>query len=161
MKLSSKPMLGLLAPLLFIGIALPCVPDGGSGTVTLPRPRLPSAPPNAPGGSSWSSDAPAAEEHDDASPNDPMGDATPSSDGNSASVPVTNTGGNLQGPNGVTQNGGAEGDCIEVAICWKYWTWTRHVMFQSTDTGFEIQYYWLYEELEVCNGGNDVEVCPC
>ncbi len=149
------------APLLFAAVAIPCVPDGGSSTVTLPRPPLPPAPAGAPGSSSWGGGAPQAYEHDDASPNDPMGPATPGSGGSDASVEVSNSGGDLSGPNGDVVNGGWEGDCIEVTICWTYNTWVRRQKFVFTETGYAIIYYWAYVTKEVCNGGNDVEVCPC
>lgn len=159
---SSKPLLALVAPALVVAIALPCVPCGGSSPVTLPRPSLPSAPSGAPGSSSWSTDdPPRAEEHDDITPNDPMGPATEDASTNTGSVEVTNDHGDLKGPNGNDQNGGGEGECIEVAICWFYWTWTLVTDYVPTETGWETHTYWQHVRKKVCNGGNDVEVCPC
>jgi hypothetical protein len=90
-----------------------------------------------------------------------MGSATPSDDGTSASVDVMNDNGDLKGPNGDTQNGGGEGSCIEVQICWYYWTWDKRLSARFTSTGFEIVCRWVLVRKKACNGGGDVEVCPC
>lgn len=52
---------------------------------------------------------------------DALGSATETSSGGNTtfSVPITNNGGTLSGPNGVPQNGGTEGDCIEVYVKFK------------------------------------------
>ena len=60
-----------------------------------------------------------AQEHDSLSPNDPLGGPTITSEGGnlySVCVGITNTGGDLSGPNGEVQNGGSEGGCIEVLL---------------------------------------------
>lgn len=158
---ATKSVLCIVVPLLFARLALPCVPDGGSTTITLPRPSLPADLPGAPSGNFWAGTSPGAEEHDDTSPNDAMGKATPDATGNSASVDVTNTGGNLKGPNGTVQNGGSEGDCIEVRICWSYWTWAQRPFIRFTHTGFESGWYWVRVKRQKCNPRRGVEVCPC
>lgn len=148
---------------LAIRLAIPCVPDGGTSTTSLDRPKLPEAESGAPEPSSWEGGqgSPTAEEHDDATSNEPMGNATPSADGSSASVDVSNSGGDLSGPNGDVVNGGWEGDCIEVQICWHYTTWVKVLQFVFTETGFRTRYVWIKVRREICNGGNDTEVCPC
>ena len=55
----------------------------------------------------------------DYGPNDDMGDASIADLGNGkykVSAEITNCGGDLKGPDGSTQNGGPEGDCIEVYL---------------------------------------------
>ncbi len=55
-------------------------------------------------------------EKDFFSPDDPLGPGEFNQSTNEASVTITNTDGKLSGPNGVVQNGGLEGDCIEVYV---------------------------------------------
>ena len=93
----------------------PCLPEGETRDVTftthLTAPGTPADAEIIPGsGEAW--------EHDNWS-DDPMGEPTevPLPGGGMAfTVPVRNDGGNLSGPNGVVQNGGLEGDCIEVLV---------------------------------------------
>lgn len=95
----------------------PCVPDGDTNNVELEADLTdPGTPPGAeviPGSGQGMESDPLSD--------DPLGAATETTSGSSTTfdVPITNTGGVLSGPNGVPQNGGAEGDCIEVFVKYK------------------------------------------
>lgn len=90
-----------------------CVSDGTSESITFTTPDLP-----ADSGGLTPDTQPTMWE-DDVFSDDFMGAATSSSPG-SATGTVTNSGGDLFGPRGGDQNGGLEGDCIEVKMCWDY-----------------------------------------
>ncbi len=99
-----------------------CIPTGKKVDSCADRPNLNEGE-NIPVGSYYGLNGgdPRGVEDDSMSPDDPMGGATPNSNGSSACVEVENKSGNLSGPNGDVQNGGVEGDCIEVKICWSYY----------------------------------------
>jgi hypothetical protein len=96
--------------------------------VTGTRPSLPSSG-GGPETPRWGSDrnsGPSMSEDDSTSPDDDMGSTSTQGDQGSASTTtskgqVCNENGDLSGPNGTVQNGGGEGDCIEVKICWWYY----------------------------------------
>lgn len=96
-----------------------CVPDGATVPVDFPRPdlRQPGVPTDAqwaPGGGD-----PKAYEKDRVTSDDPMPTEPGSSD--PCRVPVENEGGKLKDGSGKTQNGGTEGECIEVYVEWTYY----------------------------------------
>lgn len=95
-----------------------CVPDGQTTPVSFPRPELDQ--PGVPVDAQWApgGGAPSAWEKDSFTPDDPM--PTAPGTGDPAEVPVGNAGGKLKDGNGKTQNGGTEGDCIEVYVEWTY-----------------------------------------
>lgn len=98
----------------------PCVPSAHVAHITFTRPSLIQA--NMPVGAEWhpiESGDPQAFESDVFS-NDAMGPAAAGNPPDTASVDVTNQNGNLNDATGRTQNGGGEGDCIEVVVCWTY-----------------------------------------
>lgn len=147
--LSAGVALSVLAAL---ASAVVCVAAGGSTTVTGTRPKDPPA--GTGNQSQWDKNPPHAEEHDSTSSNDDMGEATENpSNPQEASAQVSNTGGNLSGPNGKTQNGGAEGDCIEVIITWKWYLWWGDI-----ENGWWEQYEWSSPATEVCPCGSSD--CP-
>ena len=86
----------------------PCIPDGDTHNVDFTTDS------NVVPGSGEGMES-------DIGPDDELGSATETSSGGNTtfSVPITNNGGVLSGPNGVPQNGGAEGDCIEVYVTFK------------------------------------------
>ncbi|MDA1258994.1 MAG: hypothetical protein O3A20_00065 [Planctomycetota bacterium] len=96
-----------------------CVPDGASVPVSFPRPDLQQ--PGVPTDAKWApgDGNPQGYEKDRFTGDDPM-PTTPGS-GDPAEVPVENEGGKLKDGNGKTQNGGTEGDCIEVYVEWTYY----------------------------------------
>lgn len=169
--LAFRPLLALTALSAFMPMeGAPCIPDPGSIDLEFPKPSLqqagipvsavwPNSHPNRPA-------PPPAALEDDPLHDDPMGAATASADGSSASVTVTNIGGNLFGPNGVDQNGVGEGDCIEVKVCWTY-------LFQKTvSAGFKFSIGDLFgggsrisiamvvwDKATICS--ESVEACPC
>lgn len=97
----------------------PCISSGTAATVTFTRPSL--LTPGTPVGAIWSSGTgdPQAFDEDPAL-DDLMGDGIPGSPPTTASVIISNFNGDLSGPNGVTVNGGTDGDCIEVYMRWTY-----------------------------------------
>ena len=105
---------------LALATTLPCIPDGKSTDVTSDRPDIDGAgmPPDA----EWESGdgSPEGFDEDTLSGDDSLGDATPSANGKSASVTITNVGGTLYGPNGQDVEGPGEDDCLEVYIAWWY-----------------------------------------
>jgi hypothetical protein len=120
---SSLWRIALMVALLVGSVAAqnaPCVPSGHQAHITFTRPSLIQA--NMPVGAEWHPNAsgnPQAFESDVFS-NDPMGPAAAGNPPDTASVDVTNQNGNLNDATGRTQNGGGEGDCIEVIVCWTY-----------------------------------------
>lgn len=149
--------------------AAPCVPAGGSTAPTFDRPPL--GEPGDPVDAEWvdgdpsandDSGAPQAFEEDLVS-DDPMGAAVPSAGGAQASVPVDNRGGDLSGPNGTDQNGGGEGDCIEVYVEWTYRypvtvTYGRKLSLWGADVG---ETYTVVIWREGKKRSRVKEVCPC
>ncbi len=148
----------------------PCVPDGTTTTPQFGRPPL--GGPGDPVGAEWvdrgtdpddNSGDPQAFEQDGFSGDDSMGGATPSADGGQAGVPVTNEGGDLSGPNGEDQNGGAEGKCIEVYVEWTYRYPVEIRRSKSlslwgyTDGEIEITIIWK----EGKKRSKVKEICPC
>ncbi len=94
----------------------PCLPEGETRDVTFTT-HLNSA--GTPADAEIILGSGEAWEEDPFSPNDPLGElieAPLPGGGMTFTVPVRNDGGNLSGPNGVVQNGGVEGDCIEVFV---------------------------------------------
>lgn len=149
--------LALLAPPFVAAAYADCLPSGGSTNLSGTKPGLPN------GHSSWSGAPPQMVEDDGGNGltgglggfgDDAMGAATPSGDGSSASGTVTNTDGDLSGPNGADQNGFGEGDCIEVKFCWEYQFWMPALIGKDgTYTPAHWEFGWQCSEPE--------EVCPC
>lgn len=147
----------------------PCVPEGGRVSPGFDRPPL--GQPGDPVGAEWvhspgtadGSGDPQLREKDSFSGDDPMGAATPSSDGSAASAPVDNHDGDLSGPNGEDQNGGSEGPCIEVYVEWTYrYPVTIHKSITSSLWGLssgetEIVVVWKYAKKRA----KVKEICPC
>jgi hypothetical protein len=167
-----SPVLALTAlSVLLPGDALPCVPNPGDLSVDFPKPLLqqvgvpvdavfPEVPPADPSyGPQGSEDDPLFD--------DAMGAATPTEDGQSATLTISNVGGHLFGPNGEIQNGGLEGSCIEVEVCWPYLypvTVTTGVKVNLGDAliggGTRVNVQIVVWELgQICSG--TMEVCPC
>jgi hypothetical protein len=109
-----------------------CLSNGNSATVNCARPDIQAG--GHGGNCEWAGDSadgddnnnngsgnPRLMEDDTTSPDDPMGHASTTDNGQHASGTVTNSGGSLSGSSGGVQNGGWEGDCIEVKVCWYYW----------------------------------------
>lgn len=131
-----------------------CIKDGASAEVATIRPASP------PSGT-WTSTDPKMKEDDSTSPDDEMGDATTDSSGVTKGQ-VSNTNGDLSGPNGEDQNGVTEGNCIEVKFCWEYTVWVAgHYGFYVA--GDEIRWGWIpgYSELLWSCSTPPQEVCPC
>lgn len=131
-----------------------CVSDGTHVTMTHDRPALPeSSDPEQP--KSWTTEDVQMKEADPIS-DDPMGPAGKTDTTDPASSTVTNSGGDLFGPRGGDQNGGTEGDCIEVMFCWtaRLWIPAKLIVFLE-------EYVWIqghYETEEVCS--DPEQVCP-
>ena len=109
-------------------LATTTIPCGGSVKFAVNQPRLDEED-GIPEGATYTgggTGGPSVFEHDSTSSDDRMGRGTTrnaAADGKGGGVSeicITNTDGNLEGPNGVVQNGGGEGDCIEVMMCWRY-----------------------------------------
>lgn len=132
-----------------------CVPDGTSATITFTQPPLPA------GSGGWTpGSSPNMKENDPLS-DDEMGPASSTSPG-SATGNVTNSGGDLFGPRGGDQNGGTEGPCIEVKMCWEYEHWVPPVSILIEDPVWgwiwaTLPGYW--DTREICSEP-PVEVCP-
>jgi hypothetical protein len=98
-----------------------CIPVGGSQDVGFDRPPIDG--PGMPAGASWTgggSGNPQTLDADFWSAPDDIGAPTPSSDGNSANIEITNSGGELFGPDGEQIDSGLEGDCAELYTCWSF-----------------------------------------
>lgn len=110
--------------------------DGGSKSLSFDRPPLP--PGGEPNGesNSWGESTCFVQEDDWPDPNDYMGPASATDPANGAGitpspavstevawVEITNSGDDLFGPRGGDQNGGLEGDCIEVVVNWAVRVW--------------------------------------
>jgi hypothetical protein len=83
--------------------------------------------------------------------------------GGSTTGTVTNSGGDLFGPTGGDQNGGLEGECIEVKICWKYRYYVPpQIMYVPQTDGILVAYpipgYWV--NTWHCSSPPS-DVCPC
>ncbi|MEW6071077.1 MAG: hypothetical protein AB1726_00600 [Planctomycetota bacterium] len=100
----------------------PCIPEGESTELTYDRPDLKDS--GMPASAEWTgkdgSGQPEARDKDYLN-DDSMGAATPSADGEQASVTLRNSGGEIYGPNGEDVTAGLEGDCVEVYVRWTYW----------------------------------------
>jgi len=98
----------------------PCIPDGGSATEDFNRPPINSV--GMPTSAEWTGGDgdPEAYDVDAWSAPDDMGAGTSSANGDTASVDVHNTGGNIIGPNGAVVEGGLEGDCVEIVMVWHF-----------------------------------------
>ncbi len=142
----------------------PCIPDGDTHDITfktdLTEPGTPPGSEVIPGsGQGMESDVPGSD--------DPLGPAGDNSTGGSTTftLPITNVGGVLSGPNGTPQNGGTEGDCIEVYVKYKIrykvkvcdGDPTQVDSGESSGSG-ECWYEWREEEREF---SPPKEVCPC
>jgi hypothetical protein len=101
-------------------VAPDCVPDGGSSTQTFDRPPIDA--PGMPTNAHWSGGdgEPQASDVDTWSGPDAMGPGTSSASGDTASVTVHNSGGNIIGPNGAVVEGGLEGSCVEMVMVWTF-----------------------------------------
>lgn len=115
-----------------------------------------------PGFNGWTG-GPRGREHD-TDYHDDMGPATTTNPGPppTACVKVSNSGGDLFGPGGGDQNGGFEGACIEVMICWPY-SRTYEKAFPCATygqkPGFGTCWITVTETWEACSDW--IEVCPC
>jgi hypothetical protein len=100
----------------------PCIPANSKVNVQFDRPSLGQS--GDPVTATWTGDngsgSPFAYEKDIIDPDDFMGWAKPGSVAHTATVEIENKSGVLSGPNGKQQNGGVEGDCIEVYCGWSY-----------------------------------------
>ena len=142
-----------------------CVPTGTSKQFDFDRPGMqPSDDANHPPVWAHPDGDPKVEEVDTIS-NDAMGDAKTTDTG--ASVEVTNSGGDLSGPNGKVQNGIGEGDCIEVRVCWTYYRYTQvwelgslELIFEKDGGGlnFRFEPIWRWVRVETCSDPR--EICP-
>lgn len=124
-------------------------------------------PPLPPGGRAWVPTNPRGREDDGGQANpaeygddDDMGPAVQAANG-SWCITVTNSGGDLFGPEGGDQNGFWEGSCIEVKICWPYYKpVTKRLITGYDSLDRPIYVTWtVIEEWEACSPW--VEVCPC
>lgn len=153
--LISSAAVGLVLGGLYASI---CVPDGTKVTVHATRPTNPPA-------GTWTSTAPEMEEADMTDPDDPMGDASITSTGDTSGG-VTNSGGDLFGKTGGDQNGGTEGDCIDVRFCWEYTYfvpagWYPVPGLVDPETGQGV-YQYVHAHWETDWHCSDIqEVCPC
>lgn len=132
-----------------------CIPEGTTEDECFDRPPLPSG---SPGGVRWGGNEGNPTGWDeDFGFDDPLGDATPSGDGSEACIPVTNTGGELRGPNGADL--GLSG-CIELYMCWTYQVWVSYAFSYSTGDGTQFEGgggYW--KDKKICVSYRSV--CPC
>jgi hypothetical protein len=103
---------------------LPCIPEGES--ITFGGTPPPTAGLGLEQPSEWADGSnPALGEiapqigEDDPLADDDMGEG--SWIGGNVAFDISNAGGTLSGPNGTPQNGGTEGDCIEVYVDVPYW----------------------------------------
>lgn len=138
-----------------------CVPDGTTVPVDYPRPdlRQPGVPLNAewaPGGGN-----PQAYERDRYSGDDPM--PTRPGDGDPCEVPVENDGGKLKDGDGKTQNGGLEGECIEVYVEWTYYYPVKHNLGGSlrigSMSGYKNRCWYVWKQGKIRSLVK--QVCPC
>ncbi|HIG10280.1 MAG: hypothetical protein ABGY71_03920 [bacterium] len=159
----------LSAPLIF---AADCISEGTTSDYEFDRPALGQA--GDPVSAEWAcgTGEPTIWESDPISGDDPMGNATAGNPPTTAAPPIENKGGNLSGPNGDTQNnGGFEGDCIEVYLVFTYRYQVTRTVSHTTGTTVEpggvgghdstthsrTTTYWV-------NGtkrSNTKEACPC
>ncbi len=132
----------------------PCVPEGGEVAVDFSNPDV---------GPDDTIDSAEGMEHDVCF-DDKMGDAQVGT-GSGTTLMVGNKGGSLSGPNGQSQNGGAEGDCIEVYVVW---TVRRTIEHTYTYAKFKLPFvqgatetvkWHTYVYYEIRSGVQDV--CPC
>lgn len=167
------PMLAgmLSSAVLAIAPDEPCIPEGGAGEVEFDRPPIDGN--GMPADAEWigGDGAPEGFDVDGWSGDDSLGDATVSQGGDTASVPLTNSGGELFGPNGHDVEGGLEGECLEVTIVWHYrykvsqvQTYTRLVSFAPEGMGgswgsMRSTQVWVWRYAKVNRGPE--QVCPC
>lgn len=111
----------LLIALAGVALALPaaaeegCVLEGDSTTLTFERPSL--VEDGMPVNAEFTDTAPSVIE-DDVFRDDPMGDGTPTMDGDAATVTLTNDNGSIEGPNGDDVE--PFDTCVEVTMSWEY-----------------------------------------
>lgn len=141
----------------------PCIEDGATVGLEFERPEL--GGPGEPAGAEWTNGGTGNPQgaEDDAIFDDPMGPAESADSGETAILPVSNSGGDLSGPNGVVQNGAGEGDCIEVYVSWTY----RYPVQVSRTVTFGLELFgvsftgtsevWRY----AVKTSKKQEVCPC
>jgi len=102
------------------GGAVPCVPEGGCVVVEWPNwATAPNVPTSARPLDNQGIDG---HESDPITPDDDLGSGAWKTDANGNTYPtleICNRGGSLSGPNGKDQNGGFEGDCIEVSVTFR------------------------------------------
>lgn len=143
----------------------PCVDDGYCWFMEFERPPLPAV--GDPANAQYNGEAWAYEEDSGGASDDGLGEAdnadyddphTPENESaENQGVNICNDGGDLaRGVNGEPQNGGLEGDCIEVYIRWTY-TYTAWEAEQVNDGKWVI--------VEVLRKGYKSaparEICPC
>ena len=93
-------------------------------------------------------------EDDTLTPDDPLGAGTYDSASDEVCIEISNTNGRLSGPNGTGQNGGAEGDCIEVFVKYKV---QYQVEVCPADGNGPCWNEWREGDIETV----PTEVCPC
>jgi hypothetical protein len=167
------PLLALTLSSAVLGVPpdVPCIPEGGSGEVELDRPPIDGN--GMPANAEWigGDGAPEGLDVDGWSGSDPLGDATVSNGGGTASVPLHNSGGEIFGPNGHDVEGGLEGECLEVTIVWHYrykvmqvQGYTRQISFAPKGIGghwsaMRSTSTWIWRYAKVSRGPE--QVCPC
>ena len=141
----------------------PCLEDGATVGLEFERPDLGGA--GDPTGADWTGGGTGSPQgfEEDTFFDDPMGDANAGDPPSTATLPVSNSGGDLSGPNGVVQNGAGEGDCIEVYVQWSY----RYPVQVSRTVTFGLEILglgftatstvWKY----AVKMSETKEVCPC
>lgn len=158
----------LSKPLLFMALAaasLPCIPEGETSVISVTPPAIGGTGASQPaewadGSGQQPAVAPKIYEedpfHDDA-----MGEGGWAN--GDVQIPITNTGGSLSGPDGDAQNGGTEGDCIEVYPKIPYWyqvtiteTW-GYTIFGASVGGSETKLAWRQGWYPMPSE----QVCPC
>lgn len=161
---------GLTAALLLAPLAAPpvptCVPKGGSVDVGpfTPNSDYDGAPTSLqPVGNG----NPQGFE-DDSFSDDEMGSATPQAGGGATVKVSCSADGKLSGPNGEVQNGGSEGDCIEVTVKWKYKYKIIEVTAVEGSALLELLGLSITSSIHVekwrmitISSKEKIEVCPC
>lgn len=167
MKLHLSVLLALLP--LSLGVAgnsgdsAPCIPEGGKSAFEFERPELGQE--FDPTGAEWingkTGDPKGKEE--DVLYDDELGAATPGEPPTKATLEIENKSGKLSGPNGVVQNGGGEGDCIEVYLEWTYRypatiTRSASVKLNGFGVGSSVSVtVWMFATKK----SKVMEICPC
>jgi hypothetical protein len=158
----------LFTPLLLMTLtaaSIPCIPDGETSVINVTPPAVGGTGASQPaewadGSGQQPAVAPKIFENDPLH-DDQMGDGDWAN--GEVQIPITNTGGTLSGPNGEGQNGGTEGDCIEVYPKIPYWyqvtvteTWGYSIFGASVGSS-ETKLVWRLGWFTM----PDSQVCPC